>query len=163
MNAERKRCKQCACRMLYSTDSDSVFGCGYWGFELSPDQRACDEFTTDSGKVHQDWPLGQPMQTVGFPEAIVTRHNLSDGKYKLEMRTACVRGKWYASCSYSRFEYGRTSWVSVYDGTYDTERDAINAQIRSIIRDEQCYHNADAIAWLKTKLFEQRQLTLFDV
>lgn len=30
-------------------------------------------------------------------------------------------------------------------------------------RDEQYYHNADAIAWLKTKLFEQRQLTLFGV
>lgn len=63
MNAECKRCKQCACRMLYSADNDGEFGCGYWGFMLSQDQRACDEFTTNSEKVHQDWPLGKPMKT----------------------------------------------------------------------------------------------------
>ena len=30
MNAERKRCKQCACRMLYSTDNDGEFGCEHF-------------------------------------------------------------------------------------------------------------------------------------
>ena len=144
--------------------------CGYWGFELYQDQRACKQFEERLDFEHMTeskmnaYPLGKPMTSMCFPRDMVSTHDYSNKRHTLRIETVCVNGIWYSGIHYGRHYgsmYGRGNSVSVYDGDFATEREAIDARLKDVLKDETHYQCDEACEFIKGILFEQKQLTLF--
>ena len=164
---ERKLCTEC---LLCEHDP---FGkndrCGYWGFPLHYEQRACSQFEGHSNyaaldrKMHA-FPIGKPMDGISFPSEMLNVHDMSNKRHTLIFKTACVDGVWYIGQDYGRHyddAYGAGWACSIYDGEYESEQQAINAKIEALIKSETYYRCDEAVQFLKTKRFENKQLTLF--
>ena len=162
-----KRCKDCLlCEHDPYGKSDR---CGFWGFPLWHDQRACKQYEQHDNcaaldnKMHA-FPIGRPMTSTSFPEDMLNTHDLSDKRHTLIFKTACVQGVWYIGQRYGRhygsmYSAGRS--CGIYDGDYATEQEAINAKINALIESETYYRCDEAVQFLKAKRFENKQLTLF--
>lgn len=155
---ETKRCKDC----WFALNGE----CGLWGFPLLYDQRACKQYT-DEPKLERlhEYPTGCKMTSTSFPENMLNIHDLSDKRHTLIFKTACVQGVWYIGQRYGRHYdsmYGAGWACGIYDGDYATEQEAINAKINALIESETYYRCDEAVQFLKTKRFENKQLSLFD-
>lgn len=140
--------------------------CGYWGFPISNDQRVCSKRAHGAQPENfHKYPTGFKMSTTAFPPEMLDTHDMSNKRHKLVIKTACVGGIWYAGVSYQRRYdacYGSGRACGIYDGDFATEKDAINARLDELIRSEEYYKCEEAVLFLKTKRFENKQLSLFD-
>lgn len=164
-----KRCKDCwLCDTLCEKEKDE---CAYWGFRLYAGQRACSKFWPRlvgefPKHLYHAYPIGKPMESISFPSEMLSVYDLSNKRHKLIFETVCVQGVWYIGQQYGRHYddcYGEGWACSVYDGEYATEKEAINTKIEQLIKSEQYYRCDEAVEFLKSKRFESRQLTLFDI
>ena len=165
---EKRKCKVCwFCE--WSKQKGKHNTCTYWGFDLLDDQRACKQYEylygekITAGKKYK-YPLGKPMTSISFPNDIVTVHDYSNKRHKLIIDTVCVNGVWYAGLHYGRqygSMYGCASCCSIYDGDYTTERDAINARLRELLKSETYYKCDEACEFLRGLIMDTRQLSLF--
>lgn len=165
-----ERCENCWLRAVSPWGRDKDV-CTYWGFRLWAEQRACSKFHPKlvgefpEHLIHA-YPIGKPMESISFPSEMLNVHDLSNKRHKLIFKTVCVQGVWYIGQQYQRHYddcYGASSNCSIYDGDYATEKEAINAKIEQLIKSEQYYRCEEAVQFLKSKRFENQQLTLFDV
>ena len=160
-NMKCATCKHCLLRSFADKERKA---CNWWGFNLSPDQRACSKYTTETFA----WAHTSPvlLDTLSFPKEMCSLHDYSDKRHKLTIDVACVQGVYYAGVHYQRLYdsmYGSGRCVSIYDGDFATADEAIRARIHELIRDEEHYHCDEAVQFLKRCIFEQRQqqLSLF--
>ena len=163
---EKKECKECwLCEHDPWGKNDS---CAYWGFHLSHDQRACKQFEqwqegmTES-KYHA-YPLGKPMTSISFPSELVTTHDYSNSRHTLKIQTAQVGGVWYAGINYQRqydSVYGCVCRVSIYDGDFATEQEAIWARMQEILKAETHNRCDEACEFIRSRMIDNRQLSLF--
>ena len=164
-----ERCKDCwFCE--WAKQKGKYNTCTYWGFDLLDDQRACKQYEymygekITAGKKYK-YPLGYKMINTAFPKQITTVHDYSNKRHKLTIETACVKGIWYAGVHYGRQYdscYGCVYSCSIYDGDFKTERDAINARLRELLKVETYYKCDEACEFLRGLIINTRQLTLFD-
>ena len=93
-----------------------------------------------------------------------TAHDYSDKRHTLKITTICVDGVWYSGIHYQRnydSMFGHSFVVSIYDGDFATEEEAIQARMRQLLEEETYYRSAEACEFIKSKMFASRQLSLF--
>lgn len=157
------KCATCRRNLLKNFGKEQRV-CGYWGFPLSQDQRACTLYSDKPFSWFDTSPV--LLETISFPKEMCSLHDYSDKRHTLKIDVACVKGVYYAGVHYSRHYdsmYGSGRWVSIYDGDFATADEAIKARIHELIREEEHNKCPEAVQFLKRCIFEQRQqqLSLF--
>lgn len=163
---ELKRCKS-KCWLCAHDPWGNSDRCSYWGFPLHFNQRACKQYeeweNMTESKFHA-YPLGRPMTSISFPDEFITIHDYSDNRHTLKIDTVQVGGVWYAGLHYGRHYdsmYGRCFCVSIYDGDFATEQEAISARMQDVLKAETHNRCEEACNFIKSKMLGNRQLTLF--
>lgn len=163
-----ERCKDCWLNLTPAYEN-RAHECAYWGFPLYSGQRACKQYEHRLGETiteckYRAYPLGYAMISTAFPKQLLTVHDYSNKRHKLIIDTACVNGIWYAGVHYGRQYdscYGSAHSCSIYDGDFATEREAINARLRELLKDETYYKCDEACEFLRGLIMDTRQLSLF--
>lgn len=143
--------------------------CYVWGIRCAMYARGCDYWESNPklARNPENTPKVPSVSTFGVvPKEKCNVYDHSTKDCRLQILTAEVYGRWYNGISFGLNHGSGLGWGSypcIHDNSYATEREAIDdilVRLRKYV--ENCAREeTDVIEYIKSLIFEQRQLTLF--
>ena len=143
--------------------------CYVWGINTSRGSRGCDYWESNPklARNPENTPKVPSVSVFGVvPKEKCNVYDHSTKDCRLQILTAEIYGRWYNGISFGLNHGSGLGWGSypcIHDNSYATEREAINDQLLQLRKYvENCAREeTDVIEYIKSLIFEQRQLTLF--